>query len=100
MVDFYAVYDAVEEYGGWEHFSTNADDGYSIWLNESDPRYQLVFYNWDIDYGEDPCGLRIDDTAEEDDHGFSREVALIILEGEPDIEEAVRNFLEEAQDLI
>ena len=100
MVDFYAVYDAVEAFGGWEHLTTNGDDGYSIWNREDDPRYQLVFYNWDTDYSEDPCGLRIDDTEEEDARGYYREVALVVLEGESYVEDAVRDFLTEAEDIL
>ena len=100
MVDFYVVYDAVEEYGGWDHLTTNGDDGYCIWNREGDPRYQLVFYNWDTDYSGDPCGLRVDDTEENNDNGYYREVSLVILEGEPYIDEAVRDFLDEVENLI
>jgi hypothetical protein len=100
MVDFDAVYDIIEEHGGWDHLTTNGDDGYSIWINAEDTRYQLVFYNWDTYYSEDPCGLRVDDTEEEDVTGYYRKIALVVLEDIPDVEEAVKDFLEDVDDLI
>ena len=98
MVDFYAVYDAVGDFGGWEHYTTDAEDGYCDWLYEVDHRFEMIFYNWDVDRGEEPCGLRVVDNLEKGDDGYALELGRIVLEGEHDIEGAVRRFLEEIEE--
>ena len=98
MVDFYVVYDAVEDFGGWHHLTTNAEDGYTCWYREDDPRYEMVFFNWDLDDSDEGCGIRIDSRHD----GESKDVLELFLDDlDPrDIEDRVIEFLDDAEDIL
>ena len=100
MVDFYAVTDAVDNWGGWETFLTNMEDGFVIWQNDEYPGYELVFADWDM-YGGGEIRM-VDPTKENSQTGYYMTVMSRNLDGlnEDEAAIAVEEFFEDLADLL